>query len=159
MIAKSLMSTIIKIFAPIVVAALVVLIYLYSTRSKSVLYRFEKSAAKSIGGPSFSLFNPFRDRGPEQKAEAFLERVRAQPCPQVLTDLALDQDTFKYLCEKEDANRLISWRLADREEMGNKAKMFYWTRRSPSGSSASPLWVTIEKTGNQWKVVDYEGWY
>ena len=153
------MGTTIKILSPIVILALVVFAYLYSTRSKSVLYRFEKSAAKSIGGPSFSLFNPFRDRSPEQKAEAFLERVRTQPCLQVLADLALDQETFKYLCEKEDANHLISWRLADREEMGNKVKMFYWTSRSPSGSSASPLWITIEKTGDQWKVVDYEGWY
>jgi hypothetical protein len=149
----------IKILSLIAVAALAAFAYLYSTRTQSVMYRFGQSEAKSIGGPSYSLFNPFRDRGPERKAETVLERVRTQPCRQALADLALDQDYFKYICDKEDANRLISWRLADREETGNKVKMFYWARRAPSGDYGSHLWLTLEKTGNQWNVVAYEGWY
>jgi hypothetical protein len=132
---------------------------LYLTRSKSVLFRFDEAAAKSTGGPSFALFNPLRDRSPEQKAEAFLELLRAQPCVQVLADLPLGQERFQYLCQMEGRHQLTSWRMADREDAGNKVKMFYWARRVPSDDFKSQLWITAEKAGAHWKVVDYESWY
>jgi hypothetical protein len=159
MIVKSIISTMVKILAPITVVALAVFAYLYSIKSQSALYRFGQSAAKSTGGPYFSLLNPFRDRGPEQEAEAFLARVKTQSCSQALTGLALDQETFKYLCQMEDAHRLISWRLADREETGGKVKIFYWASRTTAGNFKSQLWITVEKADDNWRVSDYESWY
>ena len=149
----------IKILLLFVLVSLAAFTSLYLTRSKSVLLRFGESDTKSTGGPSFVLFNPLRDRVPEQQAAAFLELVKVQPCAQALADLSLNQERVQYLCQMEGEHRLVSWRLADREESGSKAKVFYWTRRAPSADFKSQLWVTMEKTGGQWKVVNYESWY
>lgn len=145
----------IKTLLLLAVTLLAIFTGLYLTRSKSVLFRIDEAAAKSTGGPSSALFNPFRDRSPEQKVAAFLELLKAQPCAQVLADLPVPQEYFQMECK----HQLISWRMADREDAGNKVKMFYWTRRVPSDDFKSQLWVTAEKTGDHWKVVDYESWY
>lgn len=140
-------------------AIVVVCAGLYWSRSKAVLCRFDKAAAKSTGGPSFSIFNPLRDRSPEQPAEALLERIQTQGCVQAMSSLPLDQERRQYLYEMEENHRLISWRLADREENLNKIKMFYWVRRHPYNDHNGQLWVTVEKQNEQWQVVDYESWY
>ncbi len=150
------MSKILLLVAAILLATFV---GLYLARSKSVLVRFGESSAKSTGGHSFALFNPFRDRSMEQKAAAFLELVKAQPCVQVLAGLPLNQERLQYLCQMEGQHRLASWQLADREDAGNRVKMFYWTSRIPSDDFKSQLWITMEKTDDHWKVVDYESWY
>lgn len=149
----------IKLILLAVSAIVVVFAGLYWSRSKAVLYRFDMAAAKSTGGPSFSIFNPLRDRSPEQPAETLLEQIQTQGCVQAMTSLPLDQERRQYLYGMEENHRLISWRLADREETSNKIKMFYWVRRHPHKDFKGQLWVTVEKQGEQWKVVDYESWY
>ncbi|MCW5970577.1 MAG: hypothetical protein KIT57_24550 [Blastocatellales bacterium] len=140
-------------------AIVVVFVGLYWARSNAVLYRFDKAAAKSTGGPSFSIFNPLRDRSPEHAAEGLLEQIKTQGCVQAMTNLPLDQERRQYLYDMEETHRLISWRLANREGASNKIKIFYWIRRHPYNDFNRQLWVTVEKQGEQWKVVDYESWY
>ena len=149
----------IKIILLFAIVLLVTFTGIYLTRSKPILLRYGQSSAKSTGAASFVVFNPFRDRSPEQKAADFLELIKEQPCVQVLAGLSLNQERFQYLCQMESEHRLTSWRLADREEIGNKAKLFYWSRRTQSLDFKSQLWITMENTSGYWKVVEYESWY
>ena len=132
---------------------------LYAMRSRPVVWRPNEHEAKSIGGTSRSILNPFRDREPERPAEAFLNMLRANDCDKVLATVPFDQEYRSYICGKEGEHRLSSWRMTDREDTPEKVKMFYWSRREESDGVEAPLWVTVEKQAAGWQVTGHECWY
>ena len=58
--------------------------YLYSVRTKAVLYRFDEPG-NPVHEPTFAVFNPFRDRSSERQAVAFLQHLKEGRCQQALS--------------------------------------------------------------------------
>jgi|SRR6185503_3528911 len=144
----------------VALALTVPIVALYSIRSRPVLWApYKDNETKSIGGPSFSILNPFRNRDPELPAESFLNMLKANECDNALATLPFDREYRSYLCGKEKDHHLSSWRMTDREDTPEKAKMFYWSKREGSEGLEAPVWVTVEKQTAGWRVTGYECWY
>jgi hypothetical protein len=133
---------------------------LYAMRSRPVLWApYKKNETISIGGPSFSILNPFRNRDPERPAETFLNMLKTNECDKAMATLPFTEVYRSYICGKELERRLFSWRMTDREDTSERVKMFYWSRREGSEGIEGPVWVTVQKLGAAWQVTDFECWY
>ena len=133
---------------------------LYAMRSRPVLWApYNKNETVSIGGPSFSILNPLRDRTPERPAEALLGMLKVSECEKALETVPFDREYRSYICGRETDHRLLSWRMTDREDSPEKVKMFYWANRGESAGLEAPMWVTVERRGAAWQVTDFECWY
>lgn len=75
------------------------------------------------GDPSFVVFNPFRDREPEQSGEQFLREIRSGRCLEVTSHLNMDKRNW--LCQKTLEYPLRSWQTKDRNDENDKVKIFY----------------------------------
>ena len=149
-----------KRFLVVVVLALTVsIVALYTMRARAVLWRPYKSETKSIGGPSLSILNPFRNREPELPAEVFLNMLKTNDCDTALSTLPFDGAYRSYICRKEAEHHLFSWRMTDREDTPERVRMFYWSRREESAGIEAPVWMTVEKQSAGWQVTGYECWY
>lgn len=130
---------------------------LFLIRSRSVLYRGD-TRANPIGEPEFTIFNPFRDRQPEQVAETFLNALGSGSCLQAVSALPIDAAYREYICDKEKEYPLASWQIKNRTDEPNRVKLFYWCQyRGFEGQGR--LWVTIDKAGERWVVTEYERYY
>lgn len=149
------MQVVPKVMVFAVVLLLALAAYLYNQRSRSVLYRYVE-AGDPIKEPAFAIFNPFRDQGPERGAETFLEVIKAGQCEQALSLLPKhNQET----CEREKESPLMAWRLSNRTDQPERVRMYYRVNRETYEGYQGQLWVTLEKHGEDWKVVQYECFY
>jgi len=148
----------VKVIGLVAIVITLIVIGLYSLRSKAVLYRFVETGTPS-GKPLFSIFNPLRDHSSERSAEAFLERVKSTPCDQVLAELPLETKYRQYICEQESNNPLLAWRLTDREDSFEKVKIYYQVKRKNYTNYDGKVWVTVEKLDGQWRTTHYESIY
>ena len=130
---------------------------LYVIRSRSVLYRFVESGDPAHE-PGFSIFNPFRDRVPEKCGESFLRLMQAGKCEDAVSSMPVEGEHRLYICEKEREHPLMSWRLKNRTDQAAIVRMFYW-HWSIAAKRHGRLWVTVAKTDEGWRVVDYERHY
>lgn len=103
--------------------------------------------------------NPFRPRGPERAADAFLALVRAGRCD-VFDSLRppLDHAVAERICRREAENRLLSWRLESADWESHVAKLTYLYRRQ-GYDSENRLDVWVEERDNVWVVKDYTSVY
>jgi hypothetical protein len=133
--------------------------YLFFSRSNPVLYRHVDRA--SVQYSSFIIQNPFRDRGPERKAEVVLGRLKSRNCQQALSLPALDSVRVEYLCERERKYPLASWSLIDLNGEGEKLQLIYEIyRNSGRGTNlGAPAWIDIEKINGEWQATHYETYY
>ena len=89
---------------------------LYAMRSMPVLWApCKKNETVSIGGPSFSILNPLRDRAPERPAEAFLGMLKVNECEKAFETVPFDREYRSYICGRETDHGLLWWRMTDRE--------------------------------------------
>jgi len=144
------------VFAVVIVLGLAA--YLYYQRSRSVLYRYLE-AGNPVKEPAFAIFNPFRDRSPEESAEAFLEVIKAGQCEQAMSGVPGALQHRQETCEREKDSPLIAWRLANRTDRPEKVKMYYRVNRKTYDGYQGQLWVTLEKHGENWQVMQYECFY
>lgn len=135
-----------------------ILVVLFLTRSRSILYRSSDASADPLGEPGFSIFNPFRDHSPEHTAQTFLEGLKSGQCERVMASLAIDPPHADYICSKETEHHLEKWQLKNRWDEPGRVKMFYWHSRADADYH-DRLWVTVEKHSEQWQVVNYECTY
>jgi hypothetical protein len=132
--------------------------YLYAVRSTSVLYAYVE-AGSPTKEPAFSIFNPFRDRGPERSAEEFLELLKAGQCAQAMAALPVNPERRQDTCEREGSYPLASWSLGNRRDEPQKVIMYYRVKRENLNDIRGPVWVTVEKQGGRWHVTRYESIY
>jgi hypothetical protein len=144
------------LFIAVVVVAVIICLYLM--RSKSVVYKFVESGTPG-GRPVISIFNPFRDRQPENCAAAFLESMKAGQCEHLMAGLAVDMEYRQYICKQERTNALMVWNLKGREDSLRKVKLYYFVGRRHYAGAEGQLWVTVEERDSQWQVTNYECWY
>ncbi len=152
------MHVALKVIVLVVVLLLGLAAYLYHQRSRAVLYRYAE-AGNPVAEPAFSIFNPFRDRSPEQSAEAFLEKLKVGQCEQSLSALPDTPEHRQELCEREKASPLVSWRLTNRSDESTKTRMYYKVKRRTYDGYLGQLWVTLERQGTDWQVTSYECFY
>jgi hypothetical protein len=105
-----------------------VVFYAFYTRSNLVLLKYRETG-RLKQGPLFSIFNPFRDRTPENSSETFLQQLKAGVREKAISEIQTitEKDT---ICEQEQKFPLISWRLMDRDDEGGKTTLYYKVKRS-----------------------------
>ena len=148
-----------RILIIILVLVAGVVAYLFFSRSNPVLYRHVDRA--SVQYSSFIIQNPFRDRGPERKAELVLRRLKSRNCQQALSLATVSSERVSYLCEREGKYPLESWTLMDRKGEGEKIQLIYdMYRNSGRGSSlGAPAWIDVEKIHGEWQATGYQTYY
>ena len=114
---------------------------LYLMRAHSVLYG-GSAIPDGTGEPKFCVFNPFRDRDPEEACEVFLNSLKQQHCEESVAKLPLTEDQRRYTCEKEMEHLLEYWRLKNREDSPDKTRLFYW-HWPTDNDSHERLWMTV----------------
>ena len=132
--------------------------YLYSMRSRSVLYRIGERG-DPVKEPAFSLFNPFRDRAPERSAEAFLTLLMQGQCAQATSVLPATPEDHQERCEREANSPLMAWQLTNRSDNSQAIRMSYRAQRRSYDGYQGQLWITVEKRGGDWQVTKYECFY
>ncbi|HEY0377476.1 MAG TPA: hypothetical protein VGC87_11030 [Pyrinomonadaceae bacterium] len=132
--------------------------YLFFSRSRPVVWSIGEGGDPT-GVPYFTIFNPFRDRGPERSADQFLDHLRGEQCEQVMASLSHSTEYQKDTCQRESDYPLDSWRLAYRKDDAQQSKLYYKVWRENYDGLQSPVWITAERVGDQWQVKKYERWY
>jgi len=92
--AKKLL-TILSLLLMLLLAALVT--YAYARRAKPILFRIVNHA-DPVKTPSILILNPFRDRGAEGAATAFLEKLKVGQCQQAVENLYAEDAAYRPLC-------------------------------------------------------------
>jgi hypothetical protein len=97
----------------------------------------------------FVLWNPFRDRTPESAAESFLAKLRDNNCssgPEICAFSLPD-------------HRVSNWKLAFREDAGQKVSCFFKLTKYGSGSESELQGVGVvdlKKVQGNWAVTGYD---
>src|ERR1041385_676434 len=96
----------------VVVVAFVlgVVAYSYSMRSISVLYRLNETG-NPVNEPTFAIFNPFRDRAPENRADSFLNLLKEGKCAEPIAALSFTPEYRHEVCGREAHSPLFNWKL------------------------------------------------
>jgi hypothetical protein len=98
------------------------------------------------------LWNPFRDRAPEQAAEFFLARLRNNTCT-----------ADPGLCAAALATRRVSaWKLGYREDSEAHVTLYYRLTKfgSPVGDDLSGQGaITVSRQGSGWAVTGYDAFF
>lgn len=119
-------------------------------RTRSVLYRFTEIGTVG-GGPHFIIFNPFRDKIPENEAEKFLMLFR-KDCETATLHLKFPATQYTGLCEKEVSYEEVKWTLSDREDNEQYVKLHYHVKRDTYNDYDGKIWVDVKRIDDEWKV-------
>lgn len=140
------------------VAIIVALLLLGRTRP--VLFAAGESG-DPLKAPSFSVFNPFRDRAPEKAAERVLLDLRDARFDSALGGLQLSDEAKQETKQREQAHPLRSWELVGRNDSGDGVRLFYRTKRADMPNATAPLWLSLDRpaTNEGWKPAKLEAWY
>jgi hypothetical protein len=142
----------------VVVLLLALVAYLYYQSSRSVLYRYVETG-NPVKEPAFAIFNPFRDHSPERSAETFLGIIKDGQCEQAMSAVPGTLEHRQETCEHEKESPLMAWRLANRTDQPERVRMYYRVNRKTYDGYQGQLWVTLEKHGENWQVMQYECFY
>jgi hypothetical protein len=128
-----------------------VVIILFFALSGPVLFRFTTGPMSADYG--FTIFNPFRNRDPEQCAKALMELLTTGHCEDAVA-MFYDPQKAHGICEGESKNPIASWRLRNREDESEKSTLTF-SYRCKESQGDDRLYVEVEKRGDQWQVTDY----
>lgn len=136
------------------------LTYFFVTRSRPVVSGYVLRG-DPVKEPSFAIFNPFRDRKPEQRADEFLTRLQKGDCESAMRELspAASVDYQTTTCERERTLRLRSWKLQNRRDENNRVRLYYEVTREQYSDNVGQIWVTVEKGRDDWQVTRYDRYY
>lgn len=111
----------------------------------------------------YSIFNPFRSRAPEDKAERFLKSLKNNPCRQAYMVVQDLEERRQYTCEREDKYKIKEWFLQYREDFQDKVILDYRTWRQNENKSGiyvgEPLRLTLKEQNGQWVITNFDTGY
>jgi len=129
---------------------------LFLLRSHPVLLRIPTD--DTIRPRSYCLLNPFRDKRPEDVAEAYLNKLREGQ----VEVISLYIGENKYIPEREKEWPIQSWRVGDREDATERAELMYWVRRGNGYSIdgyEEEVRFTVVRSGGRWEVKSFGAVY
>jgi hypothetical protein len=107
----------------------------------------------------YSVFNPFRNRAPEETAEHFLNLLKNGPCQKAFTLVQEPEERRQYTCEKEDKYKIQRWFLQYREDFRDRIILDYRTWRQVENKKGvhvgEPLRLTLKNQNGQWVVTEF----
>lgn len=112
----------------------------------------------SISDPPFTVFGPFRSRGPERAASDFLKKLQAghvEVIPQ-----SEDSAKVERFRTNEAKYPLADWSLGDRKDMKEEVVLTYWVhRRSAYNGYDPPVFLCLAPHGDGWEVTHFNTGY
>lgn len=112
----------------------------------------------SISDPPFTVFGPFRSRGPERAATVFLKKLQAGHV-EIIPKTA-DPADAEWHRTNEWKYPLADWSLGDREDLNGKVVLTYWVRRrSDYDGYYPPVFLCLAPRGDDWEVTDFNTGY
>ena len=146
-----------------IIGLLFVVLILLAMRMKTRPVWFSISSDDIASRFKYSIFNPFRNRTPEERAEYFLNLLKNGPCQQAYTLVQEPEERRKYTCEREDKYKIQKWYLQYREDFQDRIILDYRTwRQSESKDSVyigEPLRLTLKNQNGQWVITSFDTWY
>jgi hypothetical protein len=128
-----------------------ILIWL-SSQSKPVVYSYSDPATPSLV-PTFVVFNPFRDREPENTAQQLLNRLKKGECERAISNLFSAAD-LQIICEKEAKYKLEDWDLRDRTDQDDTVSLHYRVKRADDPGYGGYGSINLQRSPSDWNVVD-----
>jgi hypothetical protein len=112
-----------------------------------------------ISDPPFTVFGPFRSRGPERAADDFLKKLQAghvEVIPQ-----SGDPSDIEWFRKNERESPLADWSLGDRKDLNGEVTLTYWVRRRspPYDGYDPPVFLRLAPRGNGWEVTQFNAAY
>ena len=146
------------VFVGVVFTALIVLgaAWLLTT-SKSVIWSYSESGEAS-STPTFSVFNPFRDKKPEAEAERFLTTLKAEGCEKAIESLTI-QRSFEDMCERESRYKLEDWKLHYRKDGEKSVELYYRVKRVSDSTYSGNMRFDLGTEPDGWKITEIEAIY
>lgn len=135
----------------IVFSGLVVALLGLILSGRPVLLKFTDPG--EIVRPSIAVFNPLRDRAPEQFVEQMFHELRRGDVS--IAMVRVHPPMSDEIAGKERRYRLRRWRLVDRVDDRGKATLFYRTDRGVSGQLDSEVMVRLRRQETGWLVSEY----
>jgi hypothetical protein len=108
--------------------------------------------------PTYTIFNPLRDRQPENAAEHLLSSVRRGDIASTLATVRgypIRPDVH----EKERLYPLVAWKLVDREDTPAEVKLVYRTARGDSGQFDSRITIRLHERRGRWVITGFSPIY
>jgi hypothetical protein len=137
-----------------------ILTALFFSKDEPVL--FQLSEPGDPLGPVFTVFHPFRDKGPERAVDRLLNGLRSGEIDRALAATGLSSDRRAYLRDQETAHKLRGWRLVEREDGDLAVDLSYECTRVGSSSTSHLKVVVVEIDGAKglvWQVQTFNPWY
>jgi hypothetical protein len=131
---------------------------LYLLRTRPVLFAY-KEAGDPRKEPSWSIFNPFRDRAPERAAEELLQGLSRGYLKAAFAATAMSTPDRQHASEEEALRPLVKWQLVGRIDDSSQVRLTFRTARAGSSGLDAPVWMTLKRKRAQWQVVAFEAWY
>jgi hypothetical protein len=134
--------------------------FLYSTRSRAVIYSFSPDP-DALRPRNYCLLNPFRDKSPEIIAEAYLKRLRAGDFDSIRPLIHTREEADRIL-ENEKKWPIQSWRIGVCHERPGETELMCWVTRGGGYSTdgvEEEVRFWIKHSGTGWTVNSYSAIY
>jgi hypothetical protein len=121
--------------------------------TKSVIWSYkEPGAAAKL--PAYVIFNPFRERRSEMKADEILSSIDGGHCNEIISELP-SKDRYRSLCENIHYSPRGEWKLVFREDNANAVTLFYVARTPGEKGFSYEMLITLDEDDNgKWRLVD-----
>jgi hypothetical protein len=106
------------------------------------------------------VWNPIRDKEPEQAAEDYLARIQSSKCPDVMMPLNVTDQVKDEACEKQRLRPLVaSCSLVERRDMGVTVWLLFQCAQKAHQDVLADVGITVRKWGSAWALEHYERIY
>lgn len=142
-----------QVLALLIISLTVVLFLL---RSRPVLLKIPPD--NTIRPRYCCLLNPFRNKTPENVAEAYLNQLRTGRVEVISPYIGEN----KYIPEKEKKWPIQSWRVGSREDGTERSELMYWVTRGNGyfkDSYEEEVRFTVVRAGGTWEVKSFSAIY
>jgi hypothetical protein len=134
--------------------------FLYSTRSRAVVYSFSPDPAM-VRPRTYCLMNPFRDKSPEIVAETYLKGMRAGNFESIRPLFHSPEEADRIL-DNEKKWPIRSWRIGERRDRPGATELMYWVTRGGGYSKddiEEEVRFWIKHSGASWSLNSYSAIY
>jgi hypothetical protein len=106
--------------------------------------------------PFLTLLNPFRDRGPERVADAYLRRLSTGELAEARRYFGANREAIEV---REPQYPPLNWKIANRADESGHVTLTYTITRGGGYRGASTAIVVAARHAGQWRIATYNAWY